>query len=208
MHFGTEELKRKYLPALCKGEKISAYALSEAGSGSDALAAKATAVRSPDGKHWRLRGEKMWITNAAFADVFVTFAQVDGSEFSAFLVEGNSPGVSTGAEERKMGLKGSSTRSLLLEDAVGHAQPEPGPLPDRLGGEERLEDPRQHLGRDAGAVTAGPQCGLGARRICRRLVLVRYHPVPADARPLGRLGTESVAHTWRRTARTRVALWP
>ncbi len=87
VHFGTEELKRKYLPALCKGEKISAYALSEAGSGSDALAAKATAVRSPDGKHWRLRGEKMWITNAAFADVFVTFAQVDGSEFSAFLVE-------------------------------------------------------------------------------------------------------------------------
>ena len=118
VHFGTEELKRKYLPALCKGEKISAYALSEAGSGSDALAAKATAVRSPDGKHWRLRGEKMWITNAAFADVFVTFAQVDGSEFSAFLVERNSPGVSTGAEERKMGLKGSSTRSLLLEDAL------------------------------------------------------------------------------------------
>lgn len=117
VHFGTEELKQKYLPAICKGEKISAYALSEAGSASDALAAKTTATRSADGKHWRLRGEKMWITNAAFADIFVTFAKVNGTEFTAFLVERNHPGVSTGAEERKMGLKGSSTRALLLDDA-------------------------------------------------------------------------------------------
>jgi alkylation response protein AidB-like acyl-CoA dehydrogenase len=118
VYFGTEELRRKYLPAICRGEKISAYALSEAGSASDALAAKATATRSGDGKHWKLRGEKMWITNAAFADVFITFAQVDGNEFSAFVVEKGYPGISTGAEELKMGLKGSSTRALLLEDAM------------------------------------------------------------------------------------------
>jgi alkylation response protein AidB-like acyl-CoA dehydrogenase len=117
VHFGTEELKRKYLPPICTAEKISAYALSEAGSASDALAAKATARLTPDGRHWQLRGEKMWITNAAFADVFITFAQVDGKEFTAFVVEKDFPGVSTGAEERKMGLKGSSTRPLLLEDA-------------------------------------------------------------------------------------------
>jgi butyryl-CoA dehydrogenase len=117
VHFGTDEQKEKYLPAICKGEKISAYALSEAGSASDALAAKATATLTPDGRHWILRGEKMWITNAAFADLFITFAQVDGAEFSAFIVEKNHHGVSTGAEERKMGLKGSSTRALLLDNA-------------------------------------------------------------------------------------------
>jgi alkylation response protein AidB-like acyl-CoA dehydrogenase len=117
VHFGTDHLKRAYLPAVCKGEKISAYALSEAGSASDALAAKTTATKSPDGRHWQLRGEKMWITNAAFADFFITFAQVDGKEFTAFVVDKDHPGVSTGAEERKMGLKGSSTRALLLQDA-------------------------------------------------------------------------------------------
>ena len=117
VHFGTEDLKRKYLPAICRGDKISAYALSEAGSASDALAAKTTAALLPGGKHWRLRGEKMWITNAAFADIFITFAQVDGKEFSAFVVEKDYPGVFTGTEERKMGLKGSSTRPLLLQDA-------------------------------------------------------------------------------------------
>ena len=122
VHFGTEEQKQRFLPAICRGERISAYALSEAGSASDALAAKTTATRSPDGRHWILRGEKMWITNAAFADVFITFAQVDGREFSAFVVEKNHPGVSTGAEERKMGLKGSSTRALLLEDAMVPAE--------------------------------------------------------------------------------------
>ncbi|MBI4471069.1 MAG: acyl-CoA dehydrogenase family protein [Acidobacteria bacterium] len=117
VYFGKEEHKRKYLPLLCKAEKISAYALSEAGSGSDALAAKANAVRSGDGMHWILNGEKMWITNAAFADVFITFAQVDGKQFSCFIVEKDYPGVSTGAEEQKMGLKGSSTRTLVLDNA-------------------------------------------------------------------------------------------
>jgi alkylation response protein AidB-like acyl-CoA dehydrogenase len=117
VYFGKEEHKRKYLPLLCKAEKISAYALSEAGSGSDALAAKANAVRSPEGTHWIINGEKMWITNAAFADMFITFAQVDGKQFSCFIVEKKYPGVSTGAEENKMGLKGSSTRTLVLDNA-------------------------------------------------------------------------------------------
>jgi alkylation response protein AidB-like acyl-CoA dehydrogenase len=117
VYFGTEEQKRNYLPLLCKAEKISAYALSEAGGGSDALAAKANAVRSADGKHWVMNGEKMWITNAAFADMFITFAQVDGKQFSCFIVEKTYPGVSTGAEERKMGLLGSSTRTLILDNA-------------------------------------------------------------------------------------------
>src|SRR5438874_1409348 len=118
VYFGKEEHKQKYLPLLCTAERISAYALSEAGSGSDALAAKANAVRSTDGSHWVINGEKMWITNAAFADMFVTFAQVDGKQFSCFIVEKDYPGVSTGAEENKMGLKGSSTRTLVLENAT------------------------------------------------------------------------------------------
>src|SRR4030095_7535169 len=117
VYFGKEEHKRKYLPLLCKAEKISAYALSEAGSGSDALAAKTSAVRSADGKHWLMNGEKMWITNAAFADMFITFAQVDGKQLSCFIVEKEYPGVSTGAEENKMGLRGSSTRPLILNNA-------------------------------------------------------------------------------------------
>jgi len=117
VYFGKEEHKRKYLPLLCKAEKISAYALSEAGSGSDALAAKTNAVRSSDGTHWRINGEKMWITNAAFADMFVTFAQVDSKQFSCFIIEKEYPGVSTGAEEHKMGLRGSSTRTLVLDNA-------------------------------------------------------------------------------------------
>src|SRR6267142_1462633 len=117
VYFGKEEHKKKYLPLLCKAKKISAYALSEAGSGSDALAAKTNAVRGAEGTHWRINGEKMWITNAAFADMFVTFAQVDGKQFSCFIIEKEYPGVSTGAEERKMGLRGSSTRTLVLDNA-------------------------------------------------------------------------------------------
>src|SRR6516162_8557308 len=117
VYFGKEEHKRKYLPLLCKAEKIPAYALSEAASGSDALAAKTNAVRSADGTHWVMNGEKMWITNSAFADMFITFAQVDGKQFSCFIVEKDYPGVSTGAEENKMGLRGSSTRPLILNNA-------------------------------------------------------------------------------------------
>jgi alkylation response protein AidB-like acyl-CoA dehydrogenase len=117
VYFGTEEQKRKYLPPLCKAEKISAYALSESSSGSDALSAKTNAIRSADGTHWVMNGEKMWITNSAFADMFITFAQVDGKQFSCFIVEKDYPGVSTGAEEHKMGLRGSSTRPLILNNA-------------------------------------------------------------------------------------------
>jgi alkylation response protein AidB-like acyl-CoA dehydrogenase len=114
--FGTEEQKAKYLPKFASGELLSSYALTEAGSGSDALAAKATAVLSEDGKYYLLNGEKMWITNAGFADVFITFAKIDGDKFSCFIVEKGMPGVSTGAEEKKMGIKGSSTRVLLLDN--------------------------------------------------------------------------------------------
>ncbi|HJZ12553.1 MAG TPA: acyl-CoA dehydrogenase family protein [Acidobacteriota bacterium] len=117
VYFGTEQQKEKYLPKIVTAEWLSSYALTEAGSGSDALAARATAVLSPDGKEWILNGTKMWITNAGFADLFITFAKVDGDKFSCFIVEKNFPGVSTGAEERKMGIKGSSTRVLILEDA-------------------------------------------------------------------------------------------
>jgi alkylation response protein AidB-like acyl-CoA dehydrogenase len=115
--FGTEEQKKKYLPALATGEKIAAYALTEPGSGSDALGAKTTAKLNEAGTHYILNGEKQWITNAGFADVFVVYAKIDGEHFSAFIVERDFPGVSTGAEEKKMGIKSSSTRTLILEDA-------------------------------------------------------------------------------------------
>jgi alkylation response protein AidB-like acyl-CoA dehydrogenase len=116
--FGTEEQKKKYLPALATGEKIAAYALTEPGSGSDALGAKTTAKLNAEGTHYILNGEKQWITNAGFADVFVVYAKVDGEHFSAFIVERDFPGVSTGVEEKKMGIKSSSTRTLILQDAL------------------------------------------------------------------------------------------
>jgi alkylation response protein AidB-like acyl-CoA dehydrogenase len=112
--FGTEEQKRKYLPGLVSGEIVGAYALSESGSGSDALAAKARASVEPDGS-FVLDGEKMWISNCSFADVFIVFAKVGGEHFSAFIVERGFPGVSSGREEHKMGLHGSSTAPLILQ---------------------------------------------------------------------------------------------
>ncbi len=114
--FGTEEQKQKYLPKLVTAETIGAYALSESGSGSDALGARARATRLPDGS-FVLNGEKMWITNGGFADVFIVFAKVDGDAFSAFIVERAFAGVSTGKEEHKLGLLGSSTTPLILQDA-------------------------------------------------------------------------------------------
>jgi len=114
VYFGSPEQKAKYLPKLATGEWCAAYALTEAGSGSDALGAKATAVLQ-DG-HWVLNGTKAWITNAGFADVFVIFAKINGSHLSAFIVEKTDPGISTGAEEKKMGIKGSSTRTVILEN--------------------------------------------------------------------------------------------
>ncbi|MFJ8065644.1 acyl-CoA dehydrogenase family protein [Psychrobacillus sp. NPDC096426] len=115
--FGNEEQKEKYLPNSASGDKISAYALTEPGSGSDALGAKTTAKLNAEGTHYILNGEKQWITNAGFADVFVVYAKVDGDKFSAFIVEREFPGVSVGAEEKKMGIKSSSTRTLILQDA-------------------------------------------------------------------------------------------
>jgi alkylation response protein AidB-like acyl-CoA dehydrogenase len=116
IYFGTETAKQKYLPRIASGELITAYALTEAGSGSDAMAAKATARLSADGTHYILNGEKMFITNGGFADIFIVFAKVDGDKFSAFIVE-KQEGVSPGAEEHKMGIKGSSTTPLVLSDA-------------------------------------------------------------------------------------------
>ena len=113
--FGTEAQKAHYIPKLLSGEMIAAYALSETGSGSDALAARTRAVRAADGS-WRLTGEKMWITNGGFADLFIVFAQADGDKFTAFLVERTFAGVSAGQEEHKMGLHGSSTTPLLFQD--------------------------------------------------------------------------------------------
>lgn len=116
LFFGNKDQKSKYLPKLATGELLAAYALTEPGSGSDALAAKTKAELTEDGEHYILNGTKMWITNAGFADLFTVFCQVDGDKFTAFLVEADREGVSTGAEEKKMGLKGSSTRLLILEN--------------------------------------------------------------------------------------------
>ncbi len=115
--FGNHEQKEKYLPKLATGELIAAYALTEPGSGSDALGAKTTAKLNDAGTHYVLNGEKQWITNSDFADVFVVYAKIDGEHFSAFIVERKFPGVSVGPEEKKMGIKSSSTRTLVLEDA-------------------------------------------------------------------------------------------
>jgi len=116
VYFGTEEQKKKYLPRLAAGEIVGAYALSEASSGSDALNCRARAELSKDGKHYILNGEKMWITNAGFADLFTVFAKVNGEKFTAFLVERGYPGFSVGAEEHKMGIRGSSTCPIILND--------------------------------------------------------------------------------------------
>jgi alkylation response protein AidB-like acyl-CoA dehydrogenase len=113
--FGTEVQKQKYIPALLTGELVGAYCLSETGSGSDALGAKTRAARMPDGS-FVLNGEKMWITNGGFADVFIVFAKVDGDQFTAFIVERAFGGVTSGKEEHKMGLHGSSTTAVILQD--------------------------------------------------------------------------------------------
>lgn len=117
LYFGTDEAKRKYLPRLASGEICAAYALTESGSGSDAVGAKASARLSEEGTHYVLNGEKMWITNGGFADIFIVFAKVDGAKdkFSGFVVE-RQPGLTNGAEEHKMGIKGSSTTALVLND--------------------------------------------------------------------------------------------
>ncbi|HLH01851.1 MAG TPA: acyl-CoA dehydrogenase family protein [Bryobacteraceae bacterium] len=114
--YGTEEQKKKYLPKLASGEWVAAYALSEASSGSDAMNIRTRATLSSDGKQYVLNGEKMWISNCGFADLYTVFAKIDGEKFSAFLVERTTPGLSIGAEEHKLGIRGSSTCPLILND--------------------------------------------------------------------------------------------
>jgi alkylation response protein AidB-like acyl-CoA dehydrogenase len=116
LYFGNEAQKEKYLPMLATGEWLAAYALTESNHGSDALGAKTKAVLSEDGRHYILNGEKIFITNGGFADVFTVYAKVDGEHFTAFIVERDFPGVSIGPEEHKMGIKGSSTTTVFLED--------------------------------------------------------------------------------------------
>jgi alkylation response protein AidB-like acyl-CoA dehydrogenase len=116
VYYGTDEQKRKYLPRLATGEMIGAYALTEPGAGSDAMSIKTRAQLSEDGTHYILNGAKQWISNAGFADLFIVFAKVDDQQHTAFIVEAATPGISTGAEERKMGIKGSSTRTVYFDN--------------------------------------------------------------------------------------------
>jgi alkylation response protein AidB-like acyl-CoA dehydrogenase len=114
--YGTPEQKEKYLPKLASGEWIAAYALSESSAGSDAMNIRTRATLTPDGKHYVLNGEKMWISNAGMANLFTIFAKIDGEKFSAFVVEAGAPGLTVGAEEHKLGIRGSSTCALVLVD--------------------------------------------------------------------------------------------
>jgi len=116
VYFGTEEQKKKYLPKFATGELISSYALTEPNAGSDALSIRTTATLSPDGKYYILNGNKIFITNAGIADVYITFAKINGEHFTGFILEKNFEGISLGKEEKKMGIKGSSTRALNLDN--------------------------------------------------------------------------------------------
>ena len=116
LYYGTEEQKQKYLPKLITGALKSSYCLTEPSSGSDALSAKSTAVLNAEGTHYILNGQKMWITNAGFADIFTVFAQVDGDKFTGFILEKGMEGFTLGAEEKKLGIKGSSTRQIFMEN--------------------------------------------------------------------------------------------
>jgi alkylation response protein AidB-like acyl-CoA dehydrogenase len=170
--FGTEAQKTQYLPRLVTGEIIGAYALSESGSGSDALGARTRAVRQPDGS-FTLTGEKMWITNGGFADVFIVFAKVDGEHFTGFIVERGFPGVSSGKEEHKMGLLGSSTTSLILQDARVPA----GNLLGEIGKGHKIAFNTLNYGR----LKLGAMCSGGARAAIDEAV--RY---AADRRQFGK----------------------
>lgn len=126
LYYGTPEQKQKYLPGLATGELKASYCLTEPGSGSDALGAKTKAVLNAEGTHYILNGQKMWITNAGFADVYVVFAKIDGDKFTGFIVDRDTPGLSLGAEEKKLGIKGSSTRQVFFQDS-------PVPVENLLG---------------------------------------------------------------------------
>ncbi|HUA17876.1 MAG TPA: acyl-CoA dehydrogenase family protein [Bryobacteraceae bacterium] len=157
--FGTEEQKQRYLSKLASAELVAAYALSEPQAGSDAMAIRTRADLSPDGKHYILNGQKMWITNGGWADLYTIFAKVDGEKFTAFLVERNFPGVSAGAEEKKMGIKGSSTTAIYLDNV-------PVPVENVLG-----EIGRGHIIAfnilNIGRLKLGPFACGGAKEILR-----------------------------------------
>jgi alkylation response protein AidB-like acyl-CoA dehydrogenase len=156
--FGTRDQQNRYLPLLLNGDLIGAYCLSESGAGSDALAARARAVQEPDGS-WTLNGEKMWITNGGLADLFIVFAKVHGEQFSAFLVERGFPGVSSGKEEHKMGLHGSSTTPLILQDAKVPAEN----LLGEIGRGHKIAFSVLDYGRFklAGFCSGGARCAIG-----------------------------------------------
>ena len=120
LYFGTEQQKKKYLPGLTNGSLKASYCLTEPGSGSDALSAKTRADLQVDGEHYLINGQKMWISNAGFADIFIVFAQIDGDKFSCFIVEKGTEGLTLGAEEHKLGIKGSSTRQVFFENVKVH----------------------------------------------------------------------------------------
>src|SRR5271157_5684084 len=157
--FGTETQKQKYLPKLAKVELLAAYALTEPLSGSDALSVRTRADLAPDGKHYILNGQKMWITNGGGADLFTVFAKVGGEKFTAFLVERNFPGVSSGGEEKKMGIKGSSTTAVYFDNV-------PVPLENVLG-----EIGRGHIIAfnilNIGRLKLGPFAVGGAKEVLR-----------------------------------------
>ncbi|HJW30731.1 MAG TPA: acyl-CoA dehydrogenase family protein [Saprospiraceae bacterium] len=122
LYFGTDAQKKKFLPGLCSGALKASYCLTEPGSGSDALGAKTRADLTPDGKQYLLNGQKMWISNAGFADVFIVFAKINGEHFTGFVMDARTPGVTLGAEEKKLGIKGSSTRMVFFENAAVPAE--------------------------------------------------------------------------------------
>ncbi|MDI3297998.1 MAG: acyl-CoA dehydrogenase family protein [Bacillota bacterium] len=191
--FGNEEQKRRYLPRLATGEWIAAYALTEPGHGSDALHARTTARLSGDGRSYVLDGEKQWITNAGIADLFTVFAQLEGAGFTAFLVERGFPGVSTGPEYEKMGLRGSSTRPLILQGA-------------RVPAENLLGEPGKGHRVALGVLDIGRlNLGAGALGSSKRLVQIaaRYALEREQfGRPIARFGlvreklAEMEARTW------------
>jgi alkylation response protein AidB-like acyl-CoA dehydrogenase len=157
LYFGTEEQKQKYLPRLARVELLAAYALTEPQAGSDALAARTRADLSPDGRHYILNGQKMWITNGGAADLFTVFAKVDGEKFTAFLVERAFGGITSGAEEKKMGIKGTSTTAVYFENV-------PVPVENVLG-----EIGRGHVIAfnilNMGRLTLGANCIGGAKHV-------------------------------------------
>ncbi len=163
LYFGTEDQKKKYLPLLATAEKISAYALTEPTAGSDAMSIKTKAELSSDGKYYILNGSKQWITNSGFADMFIVYAKIDGEKFTGFIVEKDYPGVSVGPEEKKMGLHGSSTCAVYLEDAKVPAENVLG----QIGRGHKIAFNTLNLGRFSLAASSAGGC----KRIIRETIL-------------------------------------